>query len=51
MTEVKRGLNIVAIGGGTGLATLLSGLKEFVGTEISDLSAIVAVSDLSLIHI
>jgi len=45
VTEVKRGLNIVAIGGGTGLATLLSGLKEFVGTEISDLSAIVAVSD------
>jgi len=45
VTEEKRGLNIVAIGGGTGLATLLSGLKEFVGTEISDLSAIVAVSD------
>ena len=44
-------INCVAIGGGTGLATLLSGLKDFVGTENSDgrtvshLSAIVAVSD------
>ena len=47
---VKTGVNIVAIGGGTGLATLLSGLKMFVGTEgesytIADLSAIVAVTD------
>jgi uncharacterized cofD-like protein len=38
-------LSLVAIGGGTGLATLLSGLKRFVDTEIADLSAIVAVSD------
>ena len=38
-------LSLVAIGGGTGLATLLSGLKRFVGTEIEDLAAIVAVSD------
>jgi uncharacterized cofD-like protein len=44
-------LNIVAIGGGTGLATLLSGLKAFVsptggdGPSIRDLTAIVAVSD------
>ncbi|MBK7704342.1 MAG: YvcK family protein [Acidobacteria bacterium] len=44
-------LNIVAIGGGNGLSTLLSGLKRFVGpteTEpvwLRDLSAIVAVSD------
>ena len=38
-------LSLVAIGGGTGLATLLSGLKRFVGTEIADLAAIVAVSD------
>jgi uncharacterized cofD-like protein len=38
-------LNLVAIGGGTGLATLLSGLKRFAGGEIGDLSAIVAVSD------
>lgn len=40
-----RDLNIVAIGGGTGLSTLLSGLKRFVGNEIASLSAIVAVSD------
>lgn len=45
------GLNFVAIGGGIGLSTLLSGLKRFVdagGTEpiwIENLSAIVAVSD------
>lgn len=40
--------NCVAIGGGTGLATLLSGLKTFVGGEgsaLAELSAIVAVSD------
>jgi len=28
---MKQGLNIVAIGGGTGLSTLLRGLKTFVG--------------------
>ena len=45
------GLNIVAIGGGNGLSTLLSGLKEFVDAEkskpiwIKRLAAIVAVSD------
>lgn len=45
------GLRIVAIGGGNGLSTLLSGLKRFVGessTEpvwIEDLAAIVAVTD------
>lgn len=45
------GLNLVTIGGGNGLSTLLSGLKRFVGagkTEsvwIEKLSAIVAVSD------
>lgn len=44
-------LKIVAIGGGTGLATLLSGLKVYVGrndggsAEIGSLSAIVAVTD------
>jgi len=48
--ETEDGLNVVAIGGGTGLATLLSGLKLFVGTgpekpKIYSLSAIVAVSD------
>ena len=45
------GLNVVAIGGGNGLSTLLSGLKASVGREegigfsISRLSAIVAVTD------
>lgn len=44
-------LNCVAIGGGNGLSTLLSGLKTFVGVSsdarhsIGSLSAIVAVSD------
>jgi uncharacterized cofD-like protein len=53
----ERGLRVVAIGGGTGLSTLLKGLKRFVpspadnlsGTptspSISDLSAVVTVSD------
>jgi len=46
-----KGLNFVAIGGGNGLSTLLSGLKRFVDageTEpiwLEDLSAIVAVTD------
>ncbi len=45
------GLNLVAIGGGTGLSTLLAGLKRLVGrrdseeTWIENLSAIVTVSD------
>jgi uncharacterized cofD-like protein len=51
------GLRVVAIGGGTGLSTLLKGLKEYVGPpsrnesgksptpSISDLCAIVTVSD------
>lgn len=45
------GLNLVAIGGGTGLSTLLAGLKRRVGRENQDgvwfnnLSAIVTVSD------
>src|SRR5215211_4241318 len=45
------GLNLVAIGGGNGLSTLLSGLKRFVGANdtepvwLENLSAIVAVSD------
>ena len=43
-------LDLVAIGGGTGLSTLLSGLKNYVGVEldgasINRLAAIVAVSD------
>ena len=51
-SEYKHGLNLVAIGGGNGLSTLLSGLKNFVGAAetdhavgLSKLSAIVAVSD------
>ena len=43
------GLNIVAIGGGTGLSTLLRGLKRYVGSEgawtIARLGAIVTVTD------
>ncbi|HET7435269.1 MAG TPA: uridine diphosphate-N-acetylglucosamine-binding protein YvcK [Thermoanaerobaculia bacterium] len=42
-------MNIVAIGGGTGLSTLLRGLKQYVGADgpwsIGDLSAIVTVTD------
>ena len=38
---LKRGPKIVAIGGGTGLATLLRGLKEYTG----NLTAIVTVAD------
>jgi uncharacterized cofD-like protein len=46
--EAKDSLKLVAIGGGTGLSTLLSGLKHFVGegsAELESLSAIVTVSD------
>src|ERR1043166_326012 len=43
------GLNIVAIGGGTGLSTLLRGLKRYVGADgawsIDRLGAIVTVTD------
>src|SRR5687768_7520382 len=52
MNEIisNRGIRLVAIGGGTGLSTLLSGLKKFVGRQKDDmwlesLSAIVTVSD------
>ena len=50
-TESTRGLKLVAIGGGTGLSTVLSGLKSFVGPHgrgglwLEALSAIVTVSD------
>ncbi len=56
-TETNKGLKLVAIGGGTGLSTLLSGLKPMVGrrgdhssspfseTWLESLSAIVTVSD------
>ncbi len=49
--EKNRGTNLVAIGGGTGLSTLLAGLKKLVGPRdddedwIGNLSAIVTVSD------
>jgi uncharacterized cofD-like protein len=49
--DSKEGLNLVAIGGGTGLSTLLAGLKRLVGRQNRDeiwfdnLSAIVTVSD------
>ncbi len=49
--EVERGLKLVAIGGGTGLSTVLAGLKGLVGQErrgsmwLDALSAIVTVSD------
>jgi len=51
LSEESRGLNLVALGGGTGLSTLLAGLKRLVGNLssddlwISNLSAIVTVSD------
>src|SRR5580704_13864969 len=56
-TAPARGLRVVAIGGGTGLSTLLKGLKRFVVSPadsssgspdcgvIRDLSAVVTVSD------
>jgi uncharacterized cofD-like protein len=50
-SETSVGVKIVAIGGGNGLSTVLSGLKQFVGADatepiwIEDLAAVVAVSD------
>ena len=50
-STANNSLNVVAIGGGTGLATLLDGLKHFVGdnhldhARLNSLSAIVAVTD------
>src|SRR5437870_3599768 len=49
-SQANRGLKLVAIGGGTGLSTLLAGLKRFTGQEdesawLESLSAIVTVSD------
>ncbi len=38
-------MNIVAIGGGTGLSSLLSGLKRLVGKSVDSLYAIVTVAD------
>ncbi|NPA32440.1 MAG: YvcK family protein [Aquificae bacterium] len=39
------GLKVVALGGGTGLSSLLRGLKDEVGKSISELSAVVTVAD------
>jgi uncharacterized cofD-like protein len=48
-SEKGAGLNIVSIGGGTGLSTLLSGLKQYVGKDgpcwIETLTAVVTVTD------
>ena len=54
-SKTTRGLNVVALGGGTGLSTLLRGLKEYVARDrrgrgghlkpISDLTAVVTVTD------
>jgi len=50
-SQTSLGLNVVAIGGGNGLSTLLSGLKKYVDasktrpTWIKNLTALVAVSD------
>jgi uncharacterized cofD-like protein len=50
-TDISGGLKLVAIGGGTGLSTLLTGLKRLVGSSetggawLESLSAIVTVSD------
>ncbi|MDT7602751.1 MAG: hypothetical protein QOF61_748 [Acidobacteriota bacterium] len=47
----ERGIDLVALGGGTGLSTLLAGLKRLVGDDgraapwLASLSAIVTVSD------
>ena len=48
--DANRSLKLVAIGGGTGLSTLLAGLKRFVGERgdgawLESLAAIVTVSD------
>jgi uncharacterized cofD-like protein len=51
LSDINRGLNLVALGGGTGLSTLLAGLKCLVRETpagelwIASLSAIVTVSD------
>jgi uncharacterized cofD-like protein len=52
--QPRRGIRVVAMGGGTGLSTLLKGLKHYTvlpggtpgtGTFISELTAVVTVSD------
>lgn len=44
-TPDDRALSLAAIGGGTGLAALLRGLKHHVGQELARLTAVVTVSD------
>lgn len=53
-SDARRGFRVVAIGGGTGLSTILKGLKHYTvaageasreGPYISDLTAVVTVSD------
>src|SRR5687767_16038298 len=41
----RAGRSLVAIGGGTGLAVLLRGLKHEVGRGVRELAAVVTVSD------
>lgn len=41
----SKGVTLTTIGGGTGLASLLRGLKHHVGEEIGRLNAVVAVTD------
>ena len=41
----QRKSNLVAVGGGSGLANLLRGLKHAVGEQLEDLTAIVTVAD------
>lgn len=42
---MPNGKRVVAIGGGTGLAVLLRGLKHHVGRELEELTAVVTVAD------
>jgi uncharacterized cofD-like protein len=44
-TGASPGRSLVAIGGGTGMAVLLRGLKNEVGRSVRDLAAVVTVSD------
>lgn len=43
--EADSGVRVVAVGGGSGLAVALSGLKREVGDRIVDLAAVVTVAD------
>ncbi len=41
----KKGFKVVAFGGGTGLSHLLNGIREFYPNEVTEITAIVAISD------